>query len=208
MGIELWLAYAVACAALLAIPGPTVMLVVSYALGHGRGASWATIPGVTLGHLTALTISLLGAGAVLAASETLFMVLKIVIGGYLIWHGARLLRRNRPSLEERAGTDHRAGIGAMFRNAYVVTALNPKSIAFFTVFVPQFIVADQPPLPQFALLQATFLTLAAANTALWAVLAGEMHARFRRPATQRLASGIGGGVLIAAGLLTAAASQV
>ena len=65
MALDLWFAYALACAALLAIPGPTVLLVVSYALGAGRRSGFETVPGVTLGDFTAMTISLLGAGAVL-----------------------------------------------------------------------------------------------------------------------------------------------
>ena len=207
MPVELWLAYTVACATLLAIPGPTVMLVVSYALGHGRSAGWATIPGVALGHYAAMTVSLLGAGAMLAASVELFTALKLAIGAYLIWQGVGLLRRPRPKIEVPGDTGPGDRNGSIFRNAFVVTALNPKSVVFFAAFVPQFIVAEQPPLPQFVVLQATFLILAAANTALWACLAGEMHARFRHRASLRLASGIGGAVLIGAGLLIAIAPR-
>ena len=76
MSLEIWIAFALASAVLLAIPGPTVMLVVSCALGRGRASAWATVPGVALGDLTAMTVSLAGAGAVLAASATLFTALR------------------------------------------------------------------------------------------------------------------------------------
>ena len=66
----------------------------------------------------------------------------------------------------------------MFANAYAVTALNPKSIVFFIAFVPQFVATDRPLLPQFVILEVTFLALAAINVALWAVLAGEMRGAF------------------------------
>ena len=82
MSIELWLAFVLASAALLAIPGPTVMLVASYALGRGRRTGWATVPGVTLGDFTAMTVSLLGAGAIVAASATLFTALKFAGAAY------------------------------------------------------------------------------------------------------------------------------
>ena len=95
----------------------------------------------------------------------------------------------------------------MFWNAYVVTALNPKSIIFFIAFVPQFVVADAPLVRQFAILIATFVGLAAVNTALWAVLVGEMRRRFQRPATLKLINRIGGSFLIGAGLLTALARR-
>ena len=95
----------------------------------------------------------------------------------------------------------------MFVSTYVVTALNPKSIVFFVAFVPQFVVADAAVLPQFVALEATFLTLAGINAALWALLAGEMRAWFRRPTTLRLVNRLGGSMLIGAGLLTAAARR-
>jgi threonine/homoserine/homoserine lactone efflux protein len=73
--------------------------------------------------------------------------------------------------------------------------------------VPQFVVAGRPALPQFVILEATFLALAAANAALWALLAGELRLRLHRPGLLRLVSRIGGSLLIAAGVLTAAARR-
>ena len=99
MSIELWIAFTLASVVLLAIPGPTVMLVISYALGRGKTSGWATVPGVTLGDFTAMTASLLGAGAVLAASATLFTVLKLLGAAYLIWLGVNLWRA-KPHLDE------------------------------------------------------------------------------------------------------------
>jgi len=203
MSLELWFAFALASAALLAVPGPTVMLVLSYAMAGGRRTGLATVPGVTLGDFTAMTVSLMGAGAILATSATLFTVLKLVGAAYLIWLGVQLWRTGLPG--DSLGTAGTAkGQGAMFWSAYVVTALNPKSIVFFMAFVPQFIDPAQPALMQFVLLEATFLTLAAVNTALWAVLAGEMRARFSSIGVQRLIARSGAAVLIGAGILTAA----
>lgn len=201
MPLELWLAFALASTALLAIPGPTVLLVVSYALGQGRRSGLATVPGVALGDFTAMTVSLLGAGAVLAASATLFTVLKLAGAAYLAWLVVQLWRA-KPALETIVGTNAPIRPRSMFWNAYVVTALNPKSIVFFVAFLPQFTVAARPLLPQFLLLEATFLTLAIINIALWAVLAGQMRARFRDPATLRFANRIGAGFLIGAAALT------
>ena len=201
MSFELWIAFTLASAALLAVPGPTVMLVVSYALGYGRSSGWATVPGVTLGDFTAMTISLLGAGAVIAASATLFTILKLIGAGYLIWLGIQLWRAD-PTFEDADrsnGTSNRR----MFWNAYIITALNPKSIAFFIAFVPQFIDPAALVFAQFAIMEATFLALAAANVAVWAVLAGQMRAQFKKPSVLRLTNRIGTGFLIGAGLLTA-----
>ncbi|NKB58823.1 MAG: LysE family translocator [Alphaproteobacteria bacterium] len=202
MSLEIWIAFALASTALLAVPGPTVMLVVSYALGRGRSTAWATVPGVTLGDFTAMTISLLGAGAIIAASATLFTVLKLLGAGYLIWLGIQLWRADT-QLGETEETEA-SNTKRMFWNSYIVTALNPKSIAFFIAFVPQFIDPSSPVLAQFAVMEATFLTLAAANVAVWAVLAGQMRAQFKKPSVLRLTNRIGASFLIGAGLLTAA----
>jgi len=203
MPLEIWIAFALASAVLLTIPGPTVMLVVSYALGRGRDSAWATVPGVALGDLTAMTVSLAGAGAVLAASAGLFTVLKLCGAAYLVWLGIGLWRAAPGKLQLARGAKAPKEGSRMFWNAYVVTALNPKSIVFFIAFVPQFVVADLPLLPQFAIMIATFVGLAAVNTVLWAVLVGEMRRRFERPGMLKLINRIGGCFLIAAGVLTA-----
>jgi threonine/homoserine/homoserine lactone efflux protein len=206
MSLELWLAFAIASSALLAVPGPTVMIVVSYALGKGRSSAWATVPGVALGDLTAMTISLLGAGAILAASATLFTAVKIAGAIYLVWLGIQLWR-SPPSLSALTANRVNAGTGRMFWNCYVVTTLNPKGLVFFIAFVPQFIEQDAPLIPQFIILIATFVILGAANVVIWALLASEMRARFQRQSTLRLANRIGASFLIGAGVLTALARR-
>lgn len=202
MTIELWIAFALASTALLAVPGPTVMLVVSYALGRGKATGWATVPGVTLGDFIAMTASLLGVGAILATSATLFTVMKLAGAAYLIWLGIKLWLSD-PSPEALQQPISDAPSWSMFRNACVVTALNPKSIIFFIAFVPQFIDPTQPWITQLVILEATFLTLAAINVAIWAILAGELRARFARPSTLRLVNRLGASFLIGAGLVTA-----
>ena len=168
MSLELWIAFTLASSALLAIPGPTVMVVVSYALAKGRSSAWATVPGVTLGDFTAMTVSVLGAGAILAASATLFTALKLFGAAYLIWLGIQLWRAD-PSPEALTGAKSGAHGRRMFWNCYIVTALNPKSIVFFIAFVPQFVDPTGPLIIQFVILETTFLTLAAVNVAIWAL---------------------------------------
>src|SRR5262249_42097173 len=129
MSLEHWLAFTLASAILVAIPGPTVLLVISYALGHGRKSATATVAGVALGDFTAMTASMLGLGAFLAASATLFTALKLIGAAYLIYMGIRLWRAPvaMPGIDAPTETDGRR----IFAHAYVVTALNPKSIVFF-----------------------------------------------------------------------------
>ncbi len=89
---------------------------------------------------------------------------------------------------------------AAFRQAYVVTALNPNGIAFFVAFVPQFISPSAPFLPRAAILVASFVVLAAANTLCYALLAGQVSSLVWRPSVRRGFNRTGGGVLVGAGL--------
>ncbi|MBT3396386.1 MAG: LysE family translocator [Alphaproteobacteria bacterium] len=203
MSLEVWIAFVATSIVLLTIPGPTVLLVVTYALGRGKSSAWATVPGVALGDFTAMTASLLGAGAVLAASATAFTVLKLIGAAYLVWLGIKLWRSNpaQGPLEQSAESGSER---SLFWHAFIVTALNPKGILFFIAFVPQFIDATAAALPQFALLEATFVTLAALNVAIWAVLAGTLRARFQKPTTLKRVNRVGGSFLIGAGILASA----
>lgn len=202
MILESWIAFAVASTVLLLVPGPTITIVVSYALGKGRASGFVTVPGAVLGDFTAMTLSLAGAGAILAASATLFTVLKLLGAAYLIWLGIQLWRAD-PSVEKISGDRQDATQRSMFWNCYVVTALNPKSIVFFIAFVPQFVNSSEPALAQFVILEATFLLLAGATLAMWASLAGHLRTYLQRPGTVRAVNRIGGSFLIAAGLITA-----
>jgi threonine/homoserine/homoserine lactone efflux protein len=134
---------------------------------------------------------------------TLFTILKLCGAAYLVWLGIQLWRAD-PALAELKQAGKTSNNRRMFWNAYIVTALNPKSIVFFIAFVPQFVDPTAPVFAQFAIMEVTFLALAAANVAVWAILAGQMRAQFRKPSVLRVANRVGAGFLIAAGLLTAA----
>ncbi|TCH98678.1 LysE family translocator [Roseococcus sp. SYP-B2431] len=199
MAPETWLAFLLASAALLAIPGPTILLVIGQSLGAGRGRALPLVAGVALGDLTAMTLSLAGLGALLAASSLAFTILKWGGAAYLVWLGVQLWRAPVPAAAGPPLCARRA-----FRDSYVVTALNPKSIAFFVAFVPQFLDGSRAFLPQAAILVASFVTLAAGNALLYALLAGRMSGLVTRPALRRGFNRLGGGMLVGAGLATAA----
>lgn len=204
MPLDLWLAFVAASTALLMIPGPTILLVISYALTQGKRVAVRMALGVALGDFIAMTASLLGLGALVMASATLFMALKWVGAAYLVYLGVKLLR-SRPALDLEALADPAPQApGKVFGHAAAVTALNPKSIAFFIAFVPQFIQPQAPIAPQFAILIATFVTLAALNALAYALLADRLRRRIRKPGVLRWMNRAGGGALVGMGALTAA----
>ncbi len=202
MSLETWLAFVAASTVLVVIPGPTVLLVVSYALGQGFRASLPTAFGVSLADITAMTLSMLGIGALLAASATLFTVLKLAGALYLIWLGVKLWRSGG-TLNARPVTG-RVGALKMMGHAWLVTVLNPKGITFFVAFLPQFLDRNGDFWTQMLIFEATFVVLAFANTVTYAALAARARGLFASPVAVRRLNRTGGGLLIGAGLLTAA----
>ncbi len=202
VSLETWAAFSAAAAVLIVIPGPTVMLVVGYALAAGRSVAPALVAGVALGDTVGVTLSFAGLGAVLAASAALFNAVKWAGAAYLVYLGVRMWMAPAvaPEIAPRV-------IGAsarrMFGHAFAVTALNPKGMVFFVAFVPQFLDSGRPLLPQMALLGATFIVLGAVNAAAYAWLAGGAGRAGLPPRAFKLANRLGGGVLIAAGVLAA-----
>lgn len=205
MILATWFAFAVASTVLLLIPGPTVLLVVSYALTQGRKVAIATAAGVALGDFTAMTVSLAGLGALLLASATLFTVLKWIGAAYLIFLGIKLWRASPVLPDVAAATgDHARSI---FGHAFVVTALNPKSIAFFVAFVPQFIAHDAALLPQLAVMEVTFVGLAALNALAYALAADRLRRRIRRPEVLKWINRAGASCLVGMGAAMAALAR-
>jgi threonine/homoserine/homoserine lactone efflux protein len=202
MNLEIWAAFVLAATVVLVMPGPTILLVISQAISHGRKAVIPLAAGVTLGDFTAMTLSLLGLGAVLSASSALFSALKFIGAVYLIYLGIKLWRSN-PEKHDISFSTARTSSRSLFKSAFFVTALNPKSIAFFVAFLPQFISRRGETFPQFLLLGATFLFLAALNATLYAVFAGQLRDKLQNSKVHRWLNRGGGSALICAGLVTA-----
>jgi threonine/homoserine/homoserine lactone efflux protein len=203
MSLEMWLAFVIAAEIILVIPGPTIILVVSQAIAHGRRSVIPLVAGVLGGDFTAMTLSLLGLGAVLSASATLFVTLKWIGAFYLIYLGIKLWR-TVPDGAAAAVAAREASAGSLFKGAYIVTALNPKSIAFFVAFLPQFINHQAATLPQLSIMGITFLTMATVNAALYAIFAGHLRDTMRQARVRKIMDRCGGSALIGAGVLTAA----
>lgn len=199
MSLQLWLAFVAASAVLLVIPGPTILTVISYSLSHGQRAKVPLVAAVALGDSTALVLSLLGVGALLAASAFWFTVVKWIGGLYLIYLGVRLLRAGATAGAAIA-TAAETSRWRLFANTYLVAALNPKGIVFFVAFLPQFIQPAAPVAEQLWVLAATFVALATLNATLYAVFAGSARQLLASSRAQRAFHLTGGSLLTAAGI--------
>ena len=191
-------AFVMAAIVLLVMPGPTDTLVVSYVLTRGRRSALFSVPGVCLGYIVSLTLTLLGLGALLMTSSELFNALKIAGAVYLIYLGIKTWRAPVPQTLDDDGRLARDA-GRMFAQAFVVTALNPAGIMFYVAFFPQFIAVERPLLPQMAALGACFVVLGTLNSTLYATLAAQVRRFIHSYRARKNINRATGGVLIAMG---------
>lgn len=194
------LAFVLASAVVLVIPGPTIVMVVSQSIAHGRRVALASVIGVGLGDLLAASLSLAGVGALLAASASGFAVVKTLGAAYLLYIAIKMWRAPPPVLDAANEAGENRSRAAILRDSFLVTVLNPKSLIFFTAFVPQFISAEHAFLPQAALLVAVFVALGILNAALYMVLADRARDAIRKPRVLRRMTRFGAGILAVAGL--------
>jgi threonine/homoserine/homoserine lactone efflux protein len=199
MPLELWFAFVAASAVLLIIPGPTILTVISYSMSHGRRANVPLVAAVALGDSTALVVSLLGLGALLATSAFWFTAVKWAGGLYLLYLGIKLLRAGITSADMAAPAAP-ASRWRLFANTYLVTALNPKGIVFFVAFLPQFLSPTADVTRQLWVLAVTFVAMASLNATLYAVFAGSARRLLSSPRAQRRFNLAGGSLLSAAGV--------
>lgn len=206
MSIELYIGFVLASSLILIIPGPTIILVVSQALVHGRRSVMPLAGGVVTGDFTAMTLSLMGVGSLLAVSAELFLLLKWLGALYLVYLGIRLWRSGSEPAELPRNPQNDSA-RKLFRSSFIVTALNPKSIAFFIAFFPQFINQSGSSFLQLGLLGVTFLVLAGINAALYGTFAGQFKEFLQKERIRVLFRRGGAAALIGAGMLTAGLHQ-
>jgi threonine/homoserine/homoserine lactone efflux protein len=199
MMFEIWLAFCIASTVLLVIPGPTILTVIAYSIANGRSAALPWILAVALADATALTLSVLGLGSLLAKSAFLFQLVKVVGGCYLIYLGVQMLRSvatpSEVALDAEADTTK-----TMFWNTYLVTALNPKGIVFFIAFFPQFIDHSLAVNPQLVILGLSFVVLATLNSIMYVVFADRARGYLASEKSQKQFKLVGGSFLSGAGL--------
>ncbi len=198
MSIDHWSAFVAASVVLLIIPGPTILTVISYSVVHGRRANVPLVAAVALGDSTALVVSLLGLGALLATSAFWFTVVKGVGGLYLLYLAIKLLRAGISSMP-LSMPEAPSSRWRLFANTYLVTALNPKGIIFFVAFLPQFITPGVNVERQLWVLAITFVILATLNATLYAIFATSARRLLSSPKAQRRFNIAGGSLLSIAG---------
>jgi len=146
-----WLLFIMASLVLICTPGQDMILVMSRSIAQGASAGVATAAGVSVGLVGHTLLATLGLGAILRASESLFLALKLVGAAYLVYLGVQLLRSRAQQLAVQAGAPR--SLGRLFVDGALSNVSNPKIAVFYFAFLPQFVLpgAVHPTLSVFVL---------------------------------------------------------
>lgn len=203
MSFEVWLSFTLASFVLVVTPGPTVILVVAQSLARGPSSARPLILGVLAGDLLALLLSLVGLGALLSLSSVMFDVLKYAGAAYLIYLGISNWRSGSVQINSDAGVVS----DTAFRDAFWVTALNPKGMIFFVAFFPVFVNSEAALIPQLLTMACTFMLVSAVSVTGYAYCSTRLEARLQTKNSQGLMSRCSGALLVSLGLLTASVQR-
>jgi len=158
MSLTTYALYLAAVAVLVLSPGPTMLLCVTTSLHDGRSGALASATGSISAALGIMTLSALGLGALLAASEVAFTLVKVTGAFYLIWLGVKTFFNKAEAMEIKGTASHGGRrLRAHYVRGLMVGSSNPKAILFFTAFFPQFLNPIEPFVPQYAVLALTFV---------------------------------------------------
>ncbi len=194
MNWQLFLGFLAITVLLLLCPGPIVMLVISVGATRGVRPALVTVAGTSTGNAVLLTGIALGLGWVLMHAAHLFELLRWVGAVYLIWLGIQAWRN--------AGREQQVvqGNRVHFWRGFTVALSNPKTIAFFTAFLPQFVDPTRPAALQITVMCVVSALLAAVSDSCWAIAAGLGRNWFARPGRTRLLGRASGVTLFSAGV--------
>lgn len=201
MELQTWIAYFIASWAIALSPGSGAVLSMSHGLAYGVKKTSATIVGLQLGLSVILLVAGMGVGALLLASATAFLVVKVLGAGYLIWLGWS---------QWRAPVAAQAGDAALLPNAqlsvrqrvvrgFITNVTNPKGIVFMVAVLPQFIDPERPMAMQLLILLATTVAVDLVVMHGYAWLASSLQAWMRGARARLMQNRVFGGVLMAMG---------
>ena len=182
-----WLAFIVASALFIQVPGPSLLFTIGRALTVGRRDALLSVLGNALGVVTQVLAIAVGLGAVVAASSHAYVVLKIVGAAYVVWLGVQAIRHRTDArvalgaVGDGTAPMARAKVGRSLRVGFTVGVTNPKTMVFFVAFLPQFVnePAGHTGL-QLAVLGLVFGAMAVASDSVWALAASKARDWFAR----------------------------
>jgi threonine/homoserine/homoserine lactone efflux protein len=198
-----------AALALLVVPGPAVLYIVTRSIEGGRRAGMMSVLGIHAGSIVHVGAAALGLSALIVSSALAFSVVKYAGAAYLVWLGVKRWREGDSFAADRNGED---GCPAppmqhLFRQGLVVNVLNPKTAIFFLAFVPQFIDVDRgSATAQILVFGLAFIVLGMVSDGTYALAASTLGDALRRSRRSRRAERyVASGVYVGLGVTTAVA---
>lgn len=187
-------------------PGPDMALVLRNGLRGGVRVAWWTGLGCCTGIAVYAAATSVGLAAVLAASATAFVVVKLLGAGYLVYLGAMALWHSRKQPTALAVTDAAAPAlqpGPAFRQGLLSNLSNPKIALIFLTLIPQFVSAGEPAFATTAELAGAFLGMAILWWRLFSLAVGALGRILARNRVRIIIERLTGVVLIGLGLRVA-----
>jgi len=201
MTTEAYIAFLAANALLVYTPGPTMLLVVHYALTYGRQVGKYTIPAVLLGDIIAVNFSLYILGSLLNIFPSSFVLLKIVGGVYMILLGvSNILSQKKIVPDEK--NNIKLPDKKVFVHVMLITAFNPKTLIFLLAFLPQFLNPNGNILSQTLLMGVSSVLLGLTGSSFYTMAASKIHHWVNTPRAQKIVHFVSGSILCAMGIST------
>lgn len=185
MNLELFSAFLLITLVLVIVPGPIVTLVISTGATHGTRAALIAVAGSTLGNALLIGAIAFGLNVIIRYTAEIFELLRWLGAAYLVWLGIQAWMQTWRHAGEAAAAIKLPRHRVHFRRGLMVALSNPKTIAFFTAFLPQFIDPRLPAGYQLAIMCAVSVPLAALSDAGWAIAAGAGRSFFLRRANAK-----------------------
>jgi len=203
------LEFALLAWALIVVPGPNVLFVITRSLQLGRAAGLAAVVGGALGVYLQVIAVAIGIGALVERSVLIFNVVKLAGAAYLVYLGVQAIRHRRSLVAALEIPEARKSVRRMLLDGLTVGATNPKVAVFFAAVIPQFADRGAGHVPlQLLVLGAIFIGIALVSDSVWALAAGTARGWLARsPRRLELIGGTGGLVMIGIGAKLALTGQ-
>jgi threonine/homoserine/homoserine lactone efflux protein len=198
LNFHLFIAYCVAVAILVLLPGPIVTLVIANSLSHGTRSGLATVAGASIGNAILLGATAIGLVAFFALLSEIFEVIRWAGAGYLIWLGVKAWSAHSGQESAIVPAAKRSS-RVLLLQGFLIGITNPKAIVFYIAFLPQFVDSHLPPGPQLLVMTGSMILMALLSDSAYALLAGRARIWFMAPGRRRLQSRITGTLLIGVG---------
>ena len=203
MTLSTWWLFFLMTFVVSATPGPNMLLIMSVSARLGLRASVMAMLGCMTALLAMMSISAAGMGAVLQNSPQVFEALRLAGAVYLAYLGIKVWRApvQDPMVNSATGDSVQAVVpviqsSAIYREAFLVAASNPKAILFAAAFFPQFIHADSAQFAQFVILLATFTVIEVTWYFVYAISGKRLSVYLRQTSVMKAFNRITGGVFV------------